>query len=167
MSQEYSLVTQPDKYGCVIACISMITGIDYNHISETFISHDLNRHGYNTSCQNKILNSYGYNTTVIKYKPTKINTIAILTVVSANVSNFHHAIVYIIDKSGRRYVLDPNTGYVPSNDEVYRKTYNAIDILNMPAHKFIDCTIITKSTADKKEWTKFSKQDSKNCTFGY
>lgn len=149
LPKDVKLVTQPDKFGCVIACISMVTGKPYKKVSGKYISHDLNRQGYNTTCQNKILNDLGYKTCVIKDFPTKRNSMCILTVKSLNYDDgSQHAIVYLIDARGYLTVLDPNCGFDHKKfDEDHpRKYYTLADVLALKGKPggLVDCTIVWK-----------------------
>lgn len=175
--------TQPDKCGCVIACIAMVTCKDgdnvsdhYRKISGDYIAHDLNRQGYNTKCQNKILNDKGYSTNTIPYLSTKPHTTCILTVDSLNHKDSWHALVFITGPDAR--VLDPNDGYVPKSGEKPHAVYTLKmirDISNNP-NKFHDCTEITKGgivsntgvTKSEKKYDnvvkKWVNKDCKDCT---
>jgi hypothetical protein len=164
------LFTQPDRYGCVIASIAMCTNTNYHELSGKYIAHDLNRQGYNTECQNKIINDLGFSTNVIKYLPKTDDTVCILTVPSLNNTKFLHAIVYITaSKYKHARVYDPNENS-PFEDV---KFYTLKMIRNLEAKQLADCTVITKddtikSVSYKKtiNVTPFTKEDCKKCTFG-
>lgn len=167
------LFVQPDKCGCVIASIAMVTGENYHDISGKYIAHDLNRQGYNTECQNKILNDLGYSTCVTKDRPRPIsNTMYILTVDSLNYKKSWHALVYIVKSDGTHHVLDPNNGH---DGHLY---YTLEMIQNIDPKKYHDCVRVWKSnkvmnqgvSSSKKLFNNnvkpFTKDDCKKCTYG-
>lgn len=174
------LFKQPDKCGCVIASIAMIISpdmpkIDYHTLSERYIAHDLNRQGYNTECQNKILNDLGYSTYICKIIPKIPNSALILTVKSLNFDKSWHALVYTIDSKGYHHVFDPNADQ-EFNGKIH-KCYELKDIQNISPNNFHSCTIVTKTKNitnkginSSKEWEKtvkpFSHEDCKKCTYG-
>jgi hypothetical protein len=156
-------VTQPDKCGCVIASIAMVTGEEYKDISGTYIAHDLNKHGYNTKCQNKIINDLGFSTHVYPYLPNTNNLTCILTVNSINHTDSWHALVYMSPTTTTRArVLDPNKGYKPRDPNDPKHEHYTLkmiqDIVNDPK-KLHDCTVVSKSSTEKPTNTGITKAE--------
>jgi hypothetical protein len=153
---DIELVVQLDTYGCVIASIAMVTGVSYEDISAKYIAHDLNKHGYNTKCQNMILNDMGYGTNTISYLPCGNTKICILTVSSLNYPNSWHAVVYVPPtNTTHAKLLDSNVpGAALYTLEMIR------NILTDPT-KFRECTIITNNVDTSNKWT---HDDCKLCT---
>lgn len=111
-----SLVVQKDEVGCGLACISMMTGVDYDKVKEV-AANRFDKYGMTVEAVKYTLKDLGFKATSL---PSIFNfrLTCILLVPSLNMMESGHYIFY----SPQTGYLDPNTGR--DGKEVYDSTSN-------------------------------------------